>query len=141
MLRTFLRRAPLGARTLVCGWLLAAPLLIHPSQADAGQNSAKSNRGSSAALDELQRRLNAADLTSALGAIQRALSEVGDGSTYAWSRPKRRLKGVIKPTVTFRDAEGQLCRHLIYMLTLSKHEERIEGIACRQLDGAWSLSG
>jgi surface antigen len=69
-------------------------------------------------------------------ALDLALSELGDGVTLVWQRPERRLVGRIKP-----DDKGRVCRHVIYSLALGAYQRQIEGVACREPDGSWSLSG
>jgi len=41
----------------------------------------------------------------------------------------------------FRDDKGRVCRHGVYSLTLGTYQRQIEGVACRQPDGLWSLAG
>lgn len=81
------------------------------------------------------------DEIATLETLQLALSEVGDGSTYVWHRYHGRLSGVIKPTASFKDDSGQVCRHLIVVLTSGTRSERTEGIACRLPSGQWQLQG
>lgn len=90
-------------------------------------------------LAELRARLDQQDHIIALRALHLALTRVPDGGTFIWRKRSRSLKGVIKPTKAFRNAEGQVCRHLIYALALGRYSKQIEGIACRQEDGSWKL--
>jgi surface antigen len=94
-----------------------------------------------AAFAELRARLDGTDRAVALNALQVALTELGDGATLIWKRPSRELTGVIKPVSAFRDDEGRVCRHLTYSLSLGTFARAIEGIACREPSGAWSLAG
>lgn len=88
---------------------------------------------------QLRARLEYHDQIVALRALHMALSRVPDGGTFVWRKKSRSLKGFIQPTKAFRNAEGQVCRHLIYALTLGRYIKQIEGIACRQDDGRWRL--
>ena len=81
------------------------------------------------------------DRAVALNALQVALTELGDGATLIWKRPSRELTGVIKPVPAFRDDEGRVCRHLTYSLSLGTFVREVEGIACREPSGSWSLAG
>jgi surface antigen len=45
------------------------------------------------------------------------------------------------PVSAFRDDKGRVCRNVVYALTLGTHRRQIEGAACREQDGSWSLSG
>jgi surface antigen len=70
-----------------------------------------------------------------------ALTEVGDGGTYVWYREHGRLNGMIRPTVSFKDVAGRVCRHIMIMLTVGTATGKAEGIACRLSDGRWQLDG
>ena len=94
-----------------------------------------------AAFDELRAKLDRNDRDIALNALQVALTELGDGATLVWRRPSRGLTGVIKPVSAFRDGEGRVCRHLTYSLSLGTFVREVEGTACREQGGAWSLKG
>jgi len=88
-----------------------------------------------------QPKLDITDEIAALERIQYALSEVGDGATYVWHRWHGRLSGIVHPTTSFKDASGQVCRHLVVLFTTGKRTKRIEGIACRLPTGRWQLDG
>lgn len=81
------------------------------------------------------------DEIAALSAVEIALTQAGDGSTYVWRRGNGRLSGAIRPTRTFRDADGRMCRHVEMSLNVAGHVRRTEGIACRDADGVWALEG
>ncbi len=90
-------------------------------------------------LAELRSKLDSKDQMVALRALHLALSQVPDGGTFVWRKKNRSLKGMIKPSKAFRNASGQICRHVIYALVLGRYTRQIEGIACRQDDGRWQL--
>jgi surface antigen len=92
-------------------------------------------------LNELKARLDQSDRAAAMQALDLALSELGDGVTLVWRRPERELVGRIKPVSAFRDDHGRVCRHVVYSLALGTYQRQIEGVACRESDGSWSLSG
>ena len=48
---------------------------------------------------------------------------------------------MIKPVSAFRDSGGRVCRHLTYSLSLGTFVREVEGTACREQGGAWSLKG
>jgi surface antigen len=81
------------------------------------------------------------DEVAALEAVQLALTEVGDGSTYVWYRHGGRLSGLVQPTQSFRDAFGRVCRHIVVTLNDASRSKRTESIACRMSDGGWELDG
>ncbi|MFN3744222.1 MAG: hypothetical protein ACK4TL_05900 [Hyphomicrobiaceae bacterium] len=86
-------------------------------------------------------RLGAADELAALEAVHLALSELGDGASYVWHRRNGRLSGVIRPTASFKDAQGRVCRHIVMTLTAGPNSARTEGVACRMADRSWRLEG
>lgn len=90
---------------------------------------------------ELRSRLDQDDRRTALRALHIALNEVGDGAAFVWRKSSRELQGVIKPLSAFRDADGRICRHLTYALSLGQYRKEIEAIACREADGNWMMSG
>lgn len=85
--------------------------------------------------------LDATDEIAALEAIRVALSEVGDGATFVWHRHNGRLSGTVRPTSSFKDAAGRVCRHIVLVLTTGLRTARAEGVACRLDDGRWQLEG
>ena len=86
-------------------------------------------------------RLDVTDELATLRALQLALNEVGDGSTYVWHRKNGRLSGIVKPTASFRDNKGLICRHIVVWLTSGSVTKKTETIACRQSDRVWTLEG
>ena len=67
--------------------------------------------------------------------------ELGDGTTLVWQRPGRGLVGRVKPVSAFRDAKGRICRTVVYALALGGYQREIDGVACREQDGSWSIAG
>lgn len=76
-----------------------------------------------------------------LESVQLALSRVADGSSYVWHRSHGRLSGVVRPTSSFKDARGQVCRHLTVVLNSLDTTKRTEAIACRLENGIWQIDG
>jgi surface antigen len=108
---------------------------------ESGADVAMASEGQQLGLSELKARLDRSDRLAAVQALELALSEFGDGVTLAWQRPERGLVGRIKPVSAFRDDKGRVCRHVIYSLALGTYQRQIEGVACREPNGSWSLSG
>ena len=81
------------------------------------------------------------DEMATLYAIHKALSSVGDGGAYVWQRRNGLLDGLIRPTTSFKSSTGEICRHLIIRLNSKRYSREVEGIACRDTSGVWSLSG
>lgn len=85
--------------------------------------------------------LDDTDRIAALESIQFALTEVGDGASYIWHRNNGRLSGLVKPTSSFRAGSGEVCRHVMVMLTSGTRSRQTEGVACRLPSGQWRLEG
>lgn len=149
---------PLAACAATAAFFVAAILLIQDfAYADeAGKaaggtqctcpesdgNSGKMwSRPKFADLQSSKAQLDLKDEIATLETLQMALSEVGDGSTYVWHRYHGHLSGVITPTTSFKDDTGQVCRHVIVVLTSDSRSQRSEGIACRLPTGQWQMQG
>jgi surface antigen len=141
-MRTFRWNAPIimGAGALLVSILAPAS---HPLKAE--DRGAQANAGAmvpaATGLNELRARLDQSDRQAAYQALQLALDELGDGVTLVWKRSARGLVGRIKPVSAFRDDKGRICRHIFYSLSLGGYEKEIEGNACREADGSWTLAG
>ena len=145
--------SPVFRPKLACAALLAGALLAGPAAADSpGKQQATAlikpqlDRTTEAvrrelSLAELRARLGAEDHGVALKALHLALNRISDGATFVWRKRSRSLVGVIRPTSAFRNAIGQICRHVVYTLSLGRYLKRIEGVACREINGSWTLSG
>jgi hypothetical protein len=81
------------------------------------------------------------DQIAALDAIRIALVEVGDGATYVWHRRDGSFSGTAVPTQSFKNRDGQPCRHIVVTLQAASHTRTTEGIACRLATGRWQLDG
>lgn len=87
------------------------------------------------------RRLGDADERAALESIQLALTRMDDGTAFVWKRPDGGLSGIVRPTSSFRNAAGALCRHVVVLLTTGFKTRTTEGIACRTEARRWVLEG
>jgi surface antigen len=85
--------------------------------------------------------LDEGDEIAVLEAIRVALTEVGDGAKFVWHRYNGRIRGVVTPTSSFKDARGRICRHLVLLLATAWRTGKVEGIACRAEDGRWEIDG
>lgn len=147
-MRTFPRafRAPLlpfvagAAVSLLIGAAAAEPAnKSKPATGPAAATEASRPAGKEPSFRELQARLDQSDRIAALYALHLALNRVADGGTFAWSKRSRALRGIIRPTSIFRNADGQICRHVIYALSLGRYRKQIELVACREAGGRWRL--
>ena len=89
---------------------------------------------------ELRSDLSENDRQVALRALHIALNQLSDGAAFVWRSKARKLTGVIRPTIAFRDDDGRVCRHVVYTVALGRYQKRIEGIAWRSLNGSWMLT-
>ena len=131
-MRTFRCNAPiiLGAGAFVLVSFAPAPSLLKAE-----------DRHAETAVSDNPRASVGGDRIVALRALELALSELGDGTTLVWRRPERGLVGRVKPVSAFRDAQGRVCRSVVYTLALDAYQREIAGVACREQDGSWSLAG
>jgi surface antigen len=140
-MRTFRWNAPIiiGAGALVISVFAPASF---PLKAEAWRTVVtREASASTPEFTELKAKLDGSDRQAAAQALQLALNELGDGVTLVWRREAHGLEGRIRPVSAFRDDHGRVCRHLVYSLSLGGYNREIEGAACRETDGSWSLSG
>lgn len=88
-----------------------------------------------------ERRLDESDEIAALESIQMGLSGMVDGEPFVWRRANGRLSGIVRPTVSFRNKQGTICRHVVVLLTTGFKTRTAEGIACRSQNRRWVLEG
>lgn len=140
-MRTFHWNAPvIGAGALALSVLLPAPLPLKAGEIGAHHGAAGLSPAPQG-LTELKSGLDRSDRAVALQALQMALTELGDGVTLVWRRPVTELSGRVRPVSAFRDDRGRVCRHVVYSLARGGQEKEIEGVACREGDGSWSVAG
>lgn len=97
-------------------------------------NPAANNPAASFSLNDL-------DEIAALNALHVGLTEVPDGANFVWRRSHGRLSGIVRPLFSFKNANGDVCRHIVVTLRSGDHERTVEGAACRRSDGRWVLEG
>ncbi len=103
---------------------------------DAGRKSARPKFA-----DLTPHTLDEQDEIAALESIQVGLSRMDDGNPFVWKRANGRLSGIVRPTSSFRNAKGNLCRHVVVLLTTGYKTSTAEGIACRLANRRWVLEG
>ena len=147
-LRCSSRSLPLAALIGLAGLLLPTNLTVHAADSVPGQQSctcpdAQSNpqRQPRPKFAEARAALDITDELAALQAIQIGLTEIGDATTFAWHRNHGRLRGTVRPTSSFVDSQGRVCRHIVVTLASGRYARTAEGIACRLGDGSWTLEG
>ena len=141
VMRTFRWNAPIIIGAGVFVFLSFAPAPLPLKAGESGAEIAVASDTRKLGLGRLKARLGGSDRVAAIQALELALSELGDGMTLVWQRPERDLVGRVKPVSAFRDNKGRMCRTVVYALALGGYQREIEGVACREQDGSWSLSG
>lgn len=82
-------------------------------------------------------------------ADQAALQDAGEkarsapiGKTIDWSNPQSGNSGTVTPTREGRNTEsGNYCREFKQTVTIDGRTEEAYGVACRQPDGSWKITG
>jgi surface antigen len=141
---------PLAAGGLTAFTLVAA-LFVSSDFAFAGDKSqpqagcscpnSSDKSASKPKFAEFHKPLDESDEVAALESVQFALAEVADGSSYVWHRNNGRLSGIVKPTSSFKDGEGSVCRHAVVVFNSSDTTKKTEIVACRLATGVWQLEG
>ncbi len=141
---------------LLVALVLLSGNLAHAGGAEADGTKAGGRQGESGACTcpdtarksarpkfaEFDRRaLDDTDEIAALESIQVGLSRMDDGRPFVWRRANGRLSGIVRPTSSFRNAKGSLCRHVVVLLTTGRKTSTTEGVACRSADRRWVLEG
>jgi len=134
-----------------CGMILAASALTLDAKAVAGdalpdgascECPDAGRQGVRPKFAELvPRGLDEADEVAALESIQMGLSRMDDGTAFVWRRPSGKLSGIVRPTASFRNAKGAVCRHVVVLLTTGFKTRTAEGVACRSANRRWVLEG
>jgi hypothetical protein len=134
----------------LAGVLLAGFLFLVPERVQAGADTsgdvgcACPEAGSKTIKPKfagLENRLDESDEIAALESVQVGLSHMDDGNPFIWRRPDGHLSGIVRPTVSFRNAEGAICRHVVVLLTTGYRTSTAEDIACRLSNRRWVLEG
>jgi surface antigen len=132
------------------GVLLAASVFLSDAMAADGRPSDEarcacpdaSKKSTRPKFAELKvHGLDETDEIAALESIQMGLSRMDDGTPFVWRRANGKLSGIVRPTTSFRNAKGSLCRHVVVLLTTGFKTRTAEGIACRNPDRRWVLEG
>ena len=141
-MRTFQWNAPIiGAGALLLSVLLPALSPLEAEESGAKDTAVVAIEPAPHGFQALRAGLDQSDRTVAFQALQMALNELGDGVTLAWRRPSSQLSGRIKPVAAFRDSHGRICRQVVYFLARGNREQQAEAVACRGVDGRWSIAG
>ncbi len=137
-------------RVAACALAFALPIAASADDVRSGA----SDGGSACSCPELRKlpapsasnpavtfTLDELDEIATLNALHVGLTEVPDGANFVWKRSHGRLSGVVRPLFSFKNAKGEVCRHVVVTLRAGDHTRTVEGAACREPNGRWVLEG
>ncbi|KIL97033.1 17 kDa antigen [Paramagnetospirillum magnetotacticum MS-1] len=87
---------------------------------------------------ELGKKLDKADKEEVLKAEEKA-QDGPVGETVAWNNPQTGNSGTVTPVAEGKDAQGRTCRDYHSTILVDGKEEAVNGTACKQPDGSWSV--
>jgi len=96
--------------------------------------------GSIAKPNPLSRALDSEDWRRAKAALSTALDPQGNGETVNWDNPQTGAKGSFVPVAAAYPSEDGICRAFISNVSARDAAETLQGTACRDKLGDWSLS-
>ena len=88
---------------------------------------------------EIGESLDKADRAYMERNTQEGLENSKTGAVSSWRNPDSGNYGTVKPTQTFKKADGQYCREFEQTVYANGKEESATGRACREGDGTWKI--
>ena len=133
----------MAALLLAAGCVLLLQPNAYSADSDAWRTGVVAEQPPSppSSFEAFRATLTPDDPVAVLEAISVVLDEVSDGATYRWHRTDGSLRGTVRPTSSFRTADGEICRRLDLTLTLTGISRSASVTACRNFGGRWSLNG
>lgn len=83
--------------------------------------------------------LDAEDWRRAQGALALALDPQGNGAPVAWDNPQTKVEGIFIPAGPAFARDGKVCRAFTAKLGGTHPARELQGDACREKDGEWTL--
>ena len=96
--------------------------------------------GSIAKSNPLSRALDSEDWRRAKAALSTALDPQGNGETVNWDNPQTGAKGSFVAVAQAYPADDGICRAFISNISAKEAAESLQGTACRDKLGEWTLS-
>jgi surface antigen len=84
--------------------------------------------------------LSAEDTRRAKAAMTTALDPQGAGSTVAWNNPDSGAKGTFVPVGKAYPENERICRAFLAEIDLKTGDKSMQGTACADKDGNWSVT-
>ncbi len=88
---------------------------------------------------EIGASLDRADMAYYGQASQNAFENARTGQQVAWRNPDSGNNGIIVPTNTYQNQNGDYCREFNQKITVGGKTQSAYGVACRQPDGTWRV--
>jgi surface antigen len=131
-----------GVRDVVAGCLTALALSgcsVSVPLSPFGKNG-DDITGSIGQSNPLSRTLDSEDWRRAKAALSTALDPQGNGETVNWDNPQSGAKGSFVAVAAAYPADDGICRAFISNVSAKQAAESLQGTACRDKLGEWSLS-
>jgi len=128
----------LGLLALAGGGCAAIPLPAFTGASSSGVSHADVT-GSIPQSSPLSPSLDIEDWRRAKGAIALALDPQGNGAPVNWDNPRSGAKGSFTPAGAARPVGENICRAFLAELGGSIVGQTLQGDACRDLSGEWTL--
>lgn len=101
--------------------------------------SADDVTGSIRGVSPLSNSLDQEDWRRAKGAMGVALDPQGNGTAVTWENPQSKARGSFTPVGQAKAVDDKICRAFIAELAGSLKNETLQGDACRDRSGEWSV--
>ncbi len=105
----------------------------------AKTSSTEDVTGSIRGTSPLSNTLDQEDWRRAKGAMGLALDPQGNGSPVTWENPQSKARGSFTPVGQAKAVDDKICRAFIAELGGSLKTEQLQGDACRDRSGEWSV--
>ena len=125
----------LGALTLG-GCSVSMPM----SPFGKGMDDVTGSIGGMSKSNPLSRALDSEDWRRAKAALSTALDPQGNGETVSWDNPQTGAKGSFVAVASAYPSDDGICRAFISNVSAKEASESLQGTACRDKLGEWSLS-
>ena len=88
----------------------------------------------------LERLLGPEDWRRAKAALSTALDPQGDGSPVSWDNPQSGVKGSFSPTSKAYPSDAKVCRRFSADVERKAGGKTMQGVACADKSGEWSIA-
>ncbi len=95
--------------------------------------------GSIRGVSPLSNALDQEDWRRAKGAMALALDPQGNGAAVNWDNPQTKARGSFTPVGQARAVDDNICRAFLAELGGSLRQETLQGDACRDRAGEWTV--